>query len=219
MHFGLTVSGYIINPKRKGTPSEKQTPQGFWFLEKLPWHGEGRPHHVISSHLIHWWRCLGPFPSQVLVLLSEQSLTMQGINVKGLRGQRVSLDLFCTLWKYLSPQLQRPTHTHTHTPHALMPGLPGKSGKADRCLSYAPRKQAGERATSCVYGEEGEHKSTTGTEIKITAVQEVLPKRRLCSPVLIAWEPGAETYAEDTAMPRALGSRGEPAPSWLSLCL
>lgn len=149
MHFELTGFSYIINPRRKDIPlRETKTPRASDVRQAA----QESPQ---SSSLYHMGRAtssmlgqpgLIPLPG---VVLFEQSRAMP--ERRGLWASFGFFFFFSRLVKHLSPQPGRPPARHT-----LLTELAGKNRKADRCLSCAPRKQAGERAASCVYGAAGE---------------------------------------------------------------
>ena len=91
------------------------------------------------------------------------------------------------------------------------------TGKADRCVSSVPRTEAGEPHEPCLRGARAmqvNYQLALNAEIKITAVQEVLPAG-LCPKRLVATQPGAATQRR---RPRA-GHAEAPRDGARLLCL
>jgi hypothetical protein len=181
MHFGLTGSGCIINPRRKDIPSEKQRLPGLLTPGTLLRRAYELPdHQVIRSAVTS--STLGqpgfiPLPG----LCSAQSLTVPEMSVKELRGLRTSFGFFFSflhLVKHPSPQPGRPPPhltpaSHPHNSSSWLERTERQTG-----VHLVRQESEQEKGLQAVFMGRQENKSKLqpGTKIKITAVQEVLPK-------------------------------------------
>lgn len=156
MHFGLTGSGCIINPRRKDIPSEKQRLPGLLTPGTLLRRAYELPdHQVIRSAVTS--STLGqpgfiPLPG----LCSAQSLTVPEMSVKELRGLRTSFGFFFSflhLVKHPSPQPGRPPPT-SPPPHTLITPRAGWKEQKGRQVSISCAKRASRRkgCKLCLWG-------------------------------------------------------------------